>query len=106
MIYLYRGKFDGREAAVKRVITELVSFVDREIDLLRESDRHPNVIRYFCSESNNTFRFIALELCDCSIKDYVLKSDVQRKYADFPKVDILKQATEGLAYLHQNNIGM
>ncbi|KAE9550530.1 hypothetical protein FO519_006257 [Halicephalobus sp. NKZ332] len=101
---VYRGRFDGREAAVKRVITEIVSFVDREIDLLRQSDSHPNVIRYFCSESNEVFRFIALELCDCSLRDYVTKQDAQRKYSDTPKVNIMKQATEGLAYLHQNSI--
>ena len=102
---VYKGKFDGREAAVKRVITEIVSFVDREIDLLRRSDSHPNVIRYFCSESDGTFRFIALELCDCSLREYVMNQESQKRYLDVPKVDIMRQATEGLAYLHQNSIG-
>ncbi|VDP08444.1 unnamed protein product [Heligmosomoides polygyrus] len=45
---VYRGKFDGRDVAVKRVVSEFVRLVDREADLLRESDTHPNVIRYFC----------------------------------------------------------
>lgn len=45
-----RGKFDGREVAVKRVIAD-VRLADREVDLLRESDTHRNVIRYFCMVS-------------------------------------------------------
>uniref|UniRef100_A0AC35G3T1 Endoribonuclease n=1 Tax=Panagrolaimus sp. PS1159 TaxID=55785 RepID=A0AC35G3T1_9BILA len=101
---VYKGKFDGREAAVKRVITEAVTFVDREIDLLRESDSHQNVIRYFCSEADHNFRFIALELCECTLLDYVMKQEIQRELADVPKVDILRQATEGLLHLHNNNI--
>ncbi|KAK6030133.1 ribonuclease 2-5A, partial [Ostertagia ostertagi] len=32
------GKFDGRDVAVKRVVSEFVRLVDREADLLRESD--------------------------------------------------------------------
>lgn len=44
---IYRGKFDGREVAVKRVIAD-IRLADREVDLLRESDTHRNVIRYFC----------------------------------------------------------
>uniref|UniRef100_A0AC34F9L5 Protein kinase domain-containing protein n=1 Tax=Panagrolaimus sp. ES5 TaxID=591445 RepID=A0AC34F9L5_9BILA len=101
---VYKGKFDGREAAVKRVITEAVTFVDREIDLLRESDSHQNVIRYFCSEGDHNFRFIALELCECTLLDYVMKPEIQRELADVPKVDILRQATDGLLHLHNNSI--
>ena len=44
----FRGKFDGRDVAVKRLIPECFSFADREVELLRESDQHPHVIRYFC----------------------------------------------------------
>lgn len=44
-----RGTFDGREVAVKRMIPECFSLADREVQLLRESDQHPNVIRYFCT---------------------------------------------------------
>ena len=46
-----RGRFDGRDVAVKRLLPECFSFADREVELLRESDQHPNVIRYFCMVS-------------------------------------------------------
>ena len=42
----YRGTFDNRDVAVKRVLAACFSIADREVELLRESDEHPNVIRY------------------------------------------------------------
>ncbi|ELU05837.1 hypothetical protein CAPTEDRAFT_186737, partial [Capitella teleta] len=47
--FVYRGSFDNRDVAVKRILPECFSFADREVELLRESDQHPNVIRYFCT---------------------------------------------------------
>jgi serine/threonine-protein kinase/endoribonuclease IRE1 len=32
--------------AVKRVLAACFSIADREVELLRESDEHPNVVRY------------------------------------------------------------
>uniref|UniRef100_A0A914C4C2 non-specific serine/threonine protein kinase n=1 Tax=Acrobeloides nanus TaxID=290746 RepID=A0A914C4C2_9BILA len=101
---VYKGKFDGRAAAVKRVMSELIKLVDREVDLLRESDFHPNVIRYFCSEADETFIYIALELCECSLQDYVENVNIRHGYPDLTQVDMLKQATDGVAHLHSINI--
>lgn len=96
---VYRGKFDGRDVAVKRVVSEFVRLVDREADLLRESDTHPNVIRYFCMESDSQFRYLALELCVASLNDYVHEAAVREKVPITPN-ELLQQATEGLAHLH------
>ena len=43
-----RGMFDSRCVAVKRLLPECFSFADREVELLRLSDQHSNVIRYYC----------------------------------------------------------
>ncbi|RCN44710.1 hypothetical protein ANCCAN_09285, partial [Ancylostoma caninum] len=96
---LHRGKFDGRDVAVKRVVSEFVRLVDREADLLRESDTHPNVIRYFCMESDSQFRYLALELCVASLNDYVHEQAVREKVF-ITSTELLRQATEGLAHLH------
>ncbi|MPC52741.1 Serine/threonine-protein kinase/endoribonuclease IRE2 [Portunus trituberculatus] len=48
--FVFRGTFDGRAVAVKRVLPDCFSIANREVDLLRESDQHPSVIRYFCTE--------------------------------------------------------
>ncbi|CEF60106.2 Serine/threonine-protein kinase/endoribonuclease IRE1 [Strongyloides ratti] len=100
---VYRGTFEGRNVAVKRVLSDLVKITTREINMLRESDSHVNVIRYFCSESDRTFKYIALELCDCSLATFIDK----KEYRDIMLLDnleILRQATEGVEHLHHLNI--
>ncbi|XP_015749967.1 PREDICTED: serine/threonine-protein kinase/endoribonuclease IRE1-like isoform X3 [Acropora digitifera] len=99
---VYKGKFDGRDAAVKRILPECFSFADREVDLLRESDTHPNVIRYFCTEENQQFRYIALELCEATLQEYTEDPTFQRH--GLMPVTVLEQATSGLAHLHSLNI--
>ncbi len=54
----FRGRFDGRDVAVKRLLPECFSFADREVELLRESDQHPNVVRYFCMVSRTCFKIL------------------------------------------------
>ncbi|XP_067128711.1 serine/threonine-protein kinase/endoribonuclease IRE1 [Centruroides vittatus] len=98
---VYRGKFDNRDVAVKRILPEYFSFADREVDLLRESDKHPHVIRYFCTEQDKQFRYIALELCSATLSDYVEDFNFKEKL-DISTV--LHQASSGLAHLHSLDI--
>ncbi|XP_050691255.1 serine/threonine-protein kinase/endoribonuclease IRE1-like isoform X2 [Eriocheir sinensis] len=98
--FVFRGSFDGRSVAVKRVLPDCFSIADREVDLLRESDQHPNVIRYFCTEQCRQFRYIALELCGATLEDFI-----RGKFkADISILSILHQATSGLHHLHQLDI--
>ncbi|XP_073245548.1 serine/threonine-protein kinase/endoribonuclease IRE1-like [Porites lutea] len=99
---VYKGKFDGRDAAVKRILPDCFSFADREVDLLRESDAHPNVIRYFCTEEDQQFRYIALELCEATLQEYTEDPTFDRH--GLAPVAVLEQATSGLTYLHSLNI--
>lgn len=73
--------------------------MEREVQLLRKGDAHHNVIRYFCSEMDETFSYLALELCDCSLDDYVRKVDIREQYRTDPK-ELLRQATDGISHLH------
>ncbi|XP_066601348.1 serine/threonine-protein kinase/endoribonuclease IRE1-like isoform X2 [Prorops nasuta] len=95
--FVYKGEFDGRSVAVKRLLPDCFTFADREVALLRESDAHANVVRYFCTEQDRMFRYIALELAEATLQDYVAgrynKSKISVK-------NILRQATSGLAHLH------
>jgi serine/threonine-protein kinase/endoribonuclease IRE1 len=65
---VFAGQFDGRKVAVKRLLPECVQLADCEVQLLRESDQHPNVVRYFCTEQGPQFRYIALELCAATLQ--------------------------------------
>lgn len=54
--FVYRGTYDSRQVAVKRLLPECFTVADREVALLRESDAHPHVIRYFCTEQDRQFK--------------------------------------------------
>ncbi|KAH3681560.1 hypothetical protein WICPIJ_007434 [Wickerhamomyces pijperi] len=91
---VYRGTFQSRPVAVKRILLDYhtrnstfalansSSSVNnnketdieadlREISILTESDSHENVIRYYYHETMGKFLYIALELCEGSIEDVV-----------------------------------
>uniref|UniRef100_A0A8C7MX69 non-specific serine/threonine protein kinase n=1 Tax=Oncorhynchus kisutch TaxID=8019 RepID=A0A8C7MX69_ONCKI len=65
------GRFDGRRVAVKRILPECFDVAEREVQLLRESDEHPNVIRYYCTERDKLFTYIAIELCAATLQQVV-----------------------------------
>ncbi|KAI4881609.1 hypothetical protein NFI96_027907, partial [Prochilodus magdalenae] len=100
--FVFRGHFDGRRVAVKRILPECVEFAEREVQLLRESDEHPNVIRYFCTERDRQFTYIAIELCAATLQQYV--EDPDCPYSTLDPVTLLEQTMCGLNHLHSLNI--
>ncbi|MCJ8747682.1 hypothetical protein PDJAM_G00156230 [Pangasius djambal] len=100
--FVFRGHFDGRHVAVKRILPECVEFAEREVQLLRESDEHPNVIRYFCTERDRQFIYIAIELCAATLQQYV--EDPSCPYSKLDPVTLLEQTMCGLNHLHSLNI--
>jgi serine/threonine-protein kinase/endoribonuclease IRE1 len=99
---VYRGNFDKRKVAVKRILRESFLVADREVELLREADQHSHVIRYFCMEEDDNFCYIALELCQATVHEYVEDWRFDRGQID--DLTILQQATNGLVYLHELGI--
>ncbi|NWU67890.1 ERN1 endoribonuclease, partial [Pterocles burchelli] len=100
--FVFRGQFEGREVAVKRLLPECFHLVDREVQLLRESDEHPHVVRYFCTERDKQFHYIALELCSATLQEYVESPSFDRRSLD--AVSVLRQTMSGLAHLHSLSI--
>ncbi|KAJ5133037.1 Serine/threonine-protein kinase ppk4 [Penicillium atrosanguineum] len=103
---VFRGSFDGRHVAVKRMLMEFYDIASHEVGLLQESDDHNNVIRYFCREQASGFLYIGLELCPASLQD------VTERPTQFPELvqggldmpDVLRQITQGVQYLHSLKI--
>lgn len=103
---VYQGKFHGRDVAVKRMLREFYDIASHEVNLLQESDDHPNVIRYYDKEEDSQFFYIALELCPASLQDVI------ERPSGFPllitpsldKPEMLKQITHGIQYLHSLKI--
>ncbi|RFU33687.1 hypothetical protein B7463_g2665, partial [Scytalidium lignicola] len=104
---VFEGNFDGRSVAVKRMLIQFFDIASQETKLLRESDDHPNVIRYYAQQQAAGFLYIALELCPASLADVIEKPHLHRDLAqtgerDLP--DVLYQITNGLQHLHNLRI--
>ncbi|KAJ5108200.1 Serine/threonine-protein kinase ppk4 [Penicillium angulare] len=103
---VYRGKFDGRNVAIKRMLMEFYDIASHEVGLLQESDDHHNVIRYFCREQAAGFLYIGLELCPASLQDVIERPSQHPELVqgglDMP--DVLRQITQGVRYLHSLKI--
>uniref|UniRef100_A0AAX7TPW4 Serine/threonine-protein kinase/endoribonuclease IRE1 n=1 Tax=Astatotilapia calliptera TaxID=8154 RepID=A0AAX7TPW4_ASTCA len=99
--FVFRGKFDDRLVAVKRILPECFEVAEREVQLLRESDTHPNVIRYFCTERDHLFTYIAIELCTATLQQYV---EDPSSFPELSPITLLEQTMCGLSHLHSLNI--
>lgn len=99
---VFKGYFENRPVAVKRMLLDFYDVASHEINLLQESDDHSNVVRYFCSQENNKFLYIALELCSASLEDVIEKKiDLG---IEIEKSQILYQIANGVNHLHSLKI--
>lgn len=98
---MFEGKFDDRVVAVKRVAKNLVREVKREKLILIESDAHPNVIKYFYTEEDQIFYYLALEKCVANLEQYLTSPNLKNILS--PK-EVLSQIASGIEHLHKINI--
>ncbi|KAK3321930.1 hypothetical protein B0H66DRAFT_183516 [Apodospora peruviana] len=104
---VFAGKWDGRDVAVKRMLVQFNEIATHETNLLKMSDDHVNVIRYYTQQQRAGFLYIALELCRASLADVISRPSQHRELArageqDLP--DVLYQITCGLSHLHDLRI--
>lgn len=94
--------------AVKRMQIENFEIADKEIDHLRESDEHPNIVRYYTNKRSDKFIYIALELCPATLEQIIVHGNkepfchlagphLEKRYA-------LAQVASGLQFLHSLKI--
>lgn len=101
---VYKGLFEGKNPiAVKRVITEHFTLADREIELLRKL-QHPNLVRYFATESDRLFKYIAIELAEISLADYMERRGEFSDVLKLDEIEILQDSCQGLSHLHSVNV--
>ena len=104
---VYKGSFQGKSVAVKRMLLDFYEIAEREVRLLQQSDDHPNVVRYYCQEKSQKFTFIALELCPFTLADAVEStpgSPAAALLALISPVRLCSQILMGLSHLHKLKI--
>ncbi|KAK4011162.1 hypothetical protein OUZ56_020276 [Daphnia magna] len=101
--YVFKGKFGGREVAVKRV--ELLEVDEREEEAMLKLE-HPNIVKLFHCEKDNHFMYYALELCVASLDQVFLKSDNPKKYkGPTPRqIKVFSQLASGLEHIHSERL--
>lgn len=104
--FVFKGSFEKRSVAVKRLLPDCFTLADREVALLRESDAHENVVRYFCTEEDRQFRYIAVELCAATLQDYTEGELSAELHFLISVWDVMKQSAAGLCHLHSLCIGI
>ncbi|KAJ2866298.1 bifunctional endoribonuclease/protein kinase ire1 [Coemansia aciculifera] len=101
---VYRGEFQGRAVAVKRLLVDFYEVAEHEVKVLQDSDSHPNVIRYYCTEREGHFLYIALELCTGSLADAIMRAPMatvaSQLLATITKRKAMYQLACGLHHLH------
>ena len=102
MKFIHSGKFENRDVAVKRLDIDDYDIAQREQSLLIESDGHANIIHYFCMEKDKEHFYIALEICDATLDEFV-SGEIAKNLIE-PET-ALEHITKGLNYLHSINIG-
>ncbi|XP_045023640.1 uncharacterized protein LOC116920209 isoform X2 [Daphnia magna] len=98
-----KGKFGGREVAVKRVQLHHVDKREEEAMLKLE---HPNIVKLLHFEKDNDFMYYALELCVASLDQLFLESDDPQKYeGPMPRqIVVFSQLASGLEHIHSKKL--
>lgn len=106
---VFDGKFQGRDVAVKRLVSEYHQLAENEVEALLRSDVHPNVIRHFAYFRRGGFTYLALERCEWTLDSLIEGTDASscrlslwgRGQKPTPEcLGILHDAARGLEYLH------
>ena len=101
---VYEGLFKGNRVAVKKMDENYEEYIKREVSMLTMlGDKHENIVNYFCTETMDEYFFIALEICDLDCSKYFHSNNDQLR-KEIPVISVLRQTTEGIQFLHDNNI--
>ncbi|MFS8020945.1 putative protein kinase IRE1 family [Helianthus anomalus] len=109
---VFKGSYDGRLVAVKRLVKPHID-ASQEIQSLIAADQHPNIVRWYYTTRDRDFIYLSLEPCDCSLYDLIqnqtgyLESFRLMKPNGYPSHILLKLMWDicaGLVHLHKLKI--
>ncbi|XP_045023135.1 uncharacterized protein LOC116934838 [Daphnia magna] len=101
--HVFKGKYGGREVAVKRVELHLVNETEEKALLALH---HPNVVKLLHCDGDEDFRMYVLELCDASLDQLFLEPHDPKKYdGPMPRyIQVFLQLALGLEHIHSKQL--
>ncbi|WBW72642.1 serine/threonine protein kinase, sensor for unfolded proteins in the ER Ire1 [Schizosaccharomyces osmophilus] len=98
---VYRGKYEDRDVAVKRILLDFYELATREIQLLQKSDDHPNIVRYYCRQQSDKFLYVVIELGECTLAEVIEHPLIHHEMVqEIDRIALLYQIALGLRHLH------
>ncbi|TPX75778.1 hypothetical protein CcCBS67573_g02946 [Chytriomyces confervae] len=99
---VFKGTFENRPVAIKRLLLDFYDVAHHEVKILRDSDQHQNVVRYFYQEQSEKFMYIALELCPASLADVIENHSPEMSSirSTLKPRQVLSQIMSGIQYIH------
>ena len=75
---VFKGIYEGRNVAVKRVFKSQIKVVESEINALltKGADAHKNIVRLFGNGQDQEFHYLALELCSCDLGRFLYQREL------------------------------
>lgn len=92
---------DGKEVAVKRILTHTIDDLDENEKKLREMiemQKSEYIVRYCDWERDNPFSYLAVELCEETLAEYVKSRDQEELRHKAPV--LIREMLYGLRALH------
>jgi cell division protein FtsB len=96
---VFEGKLGGRKVAIKRLLKEFNDIAYKEIQLLIESDTHPNVVRYYSKDEDHQFVYLVLEHCEGNLHELTINFNLNKD-----KKEIIYEMLNSVEHLHSINI--
>ncbi|TFY80761.1 hypothetical protein EWM64_g3250 [Hericium alpestre] len=95
------GHLGAQRVAVKRMLKHFYSVPQRDLELIREASKHPNVLRYHYFDEDFSFVFIAMDYCSANLADIIKDPQGYPEIAaSFRPKEALRQIASGLHHLH------
>ena len=91
----------GKKIAVKEMFAGMFDL--KEAVRLRQL-KHPNIIKCFAVEKKEKFIYLALELCDKTLRRCVDENSFGRRENGIERLACLKDVTRAVVYLHERKI--
>ena len=91
----------GKKIAVKKMFAGMFDL--KEAVRLRQLE-HPNIIKCFAVEKKGEFIYLALELCDKTLRRCVDENSFGRRENGIERLECLKDITRAVVYLHERKI--